>query len=477
MTGINKFSLLIEDSNVTPFVVSRLNYVMGERLKKHIKNPPSCIFEFANGNFKWYVSTSTWNDSGKEIILKLKTNPEKFVEFNHELRNRINSLKEFSSAFLSKDLSNLSLDDLWKIYLHGTELFEACYELGMLPTIADLGESFLTKELKNLLASYLSNVDEFFVKLTTPAEISGILKEEKELLELALNPHVLEDSKEIELHHQQYFWLTFGYEGPLYSMETIWAKIAALRENVVVSKERLESINHYALKNAKALSDLQKKLNLSDDVKLIFKIARDWLFLKEQRKEAFFACYAAFDRLAERMARKLKMSKLDVKYLNKHELDSAIHNNTFPQNIEQRIIHSVYIWENGDVVITGKALQIFLDTHLTHEAPIYNHEVKGQIAFMGTAKGQVKLIREIEDIGKMKKGDILVSPQTNPNLMPAIHLAAAIVTDTGGITCHAAIVAREMQIPCVVGTKNATRLLKDGDLVEVDANKGVVRKL
>ena len=78
---------------------------------------------------------------------------------------------------------------------------------------------------------------------------------------------------------------------------------------------------------------------------------------------------------------------------------------------------------------------------------------------------------------KFKRGDILVSPATNPNILPVMKIAAAIITDEGGITCHAAIVSREFKIPCVVGTKIATKVLKDGDLVEVDAEKGVVRKL
>lgn len=77
----------------------------------------------------------------------------------------------------------------------------------------------------------------------------------------------------------------------------------------------------------------------------------------------------------------------------------------------------------------------------------------------------------------MKEKDILVSFATNPNLMPAIRKAAAIVTDEGGLTCHAAIVSRELGIPCVVGTKIVTQILKDGDKVEVDARKGIVKKL
>jgi pyruvate,water dikinase len=66
---------------------------------------------------------------------------------------------------------------------------------------------------------------------------------------------------------------------------------------------------------------------------------------------------------------------------------------------------------------------------------------------------------------------------TRPEYMPAILKAAAIIADEGGITCHAAIVSRELGIPCIVGTKIATQALKDGDLVEVDADKGIVKIL
>lgn len=77
----------------------------------------------------------------------------------------------------------------------------------------------------------------------------------------------------------------------------------------------------------------------------------------------------------------------------------------------------------------------------------------------------------------MKLGDILVSIATDPDIVPAMKKAAAIVTEQGGVTSHAAIVSRELNIPCVIGTKIATRVLKDGDRVEVDANKGIVKKI
>lgn len=104
-------------------------------------------------------------------------------------------------------------------------------------------------------------------------------------------------------------------------------------------------------------------------------------------------------------------------------------------------------------------------------------ELKGQVACKGHVKGRVRIINRLEDAKEFQRGDILVSINTNPSLMPIIEKSAGIVTDEGGIACHAAIVSREFGIACVIGTKNATTILRDGDLVEVDANNGIVRKI
>lgn len=85
------------------------------------------------------------------------------------------------------------------------------------------------------------------------------------------------------------------------------------------------------------------------------------------------------------------------------------------------------------------------------------------------------VVTTYEEIGKVKSGDVLVSPMTDPYYVSAMTKAGAIITDEGGILSHAAIISRELGIPCVIGTKHATKILKDGDLVEVDANEGVVK--
>ncbi len=100
--------------------------------------------------------------------------------------------------------------------------------------------------------------------------------------------------------------------------------------------------------------------------------------------------------------------------------------------------------------------------------------LKGLGASPGIGIGKVKVIESEREISKVEEGDILVTTMTTPDMVPAMKRASAIVTDEGGMTCHAAIVSRELGVPAVVGTKEATKVLKDGMVVTVDGEKGVV---
>ena len=102
--------------------------------------------------------------------------------------------------------------------------------------------------------------------------------------------------------------------------------------------------------------------------------------------------------------------------------------------------------------------------------------VDGLAASPGIVTGKVVVVPTIKDIAKVKEGTILVTKMTNPDWVPIMKKCAAIVTDEGGTTCHAAIVSRELGIPCIVGTENATKILKDGMLVTVDGYNGYVYK-
>lgn len=117
-----------------------------------------------------------------------------------------------------------------------------------------------------------------------------------------------------------------------------------------------------------------------------------------------------------------------------------------------------------------------INTIVNHLAPheITADTVHGRVAYPGEVIGKIVIIKNTGDMKKFSTGNILVAHSTNPELLPAMRIAGAIVTDEGGLMSHAAILARELKIPCIIGTKYATRVFKDGDVVEIDGASGVV---
>lgn len=129
-------------------------------------------------------------------------------------------------------------------------------------------------------------------------------------------------------------------------------------------------------------------------------------------------------------------------------------------------------------VYEGKEAKDLAKKLLIQEKEIISEkEIRGIVGYPGKIRGKVSVVHSLHDRDKFKKGDILVTHDGSAELTLFLKNASAIVTDEGGMICHATIVAREIKTPCIVGTKNATKIFKDGDLVEVDATKGVVRKL
>jgi pyruvate,water dikinase len=145
----------------------------------------------------------------------------------------------------------------------------------------------------------------------------------------------------------------------------------------------------------------------------------------------------------------------------------------FPQDIEwAKEGKNLFIVQTRPVTTIepkGKKAKI-KDEIKTASKPI----LEGAAASPGIGTGHVKLLKSPKEIKKVKKGDVLVAKMTSPDYVPAMKKASAIVTDQGGMTSHAAIVSRELGIPCVVGTKQATSMLKEGVVVSVDGSKGYI---
>ena len=143
-----------------------------------------------------------------------------------------------------------------------------------------------------------------------------------------------------------------------------------------------------------------------------------------------------------------------------------------PQDVEWGIVAGTYyILQSRPITTIGAKKEAKGMTGQAQNAKIL---VKGQGAAPGIVSGRVVIIRDVKDTGSVKEGDILVTRMTNPDMVPAMRKVAAIVTDEGGMTCHAAIVSRELGTPAVVGTRTATNVLKNGQLVTVDGEKGFI---
>lgn len=134
---------------------------------------------------------------------------------------------------------------------------------------------------------------------------------------------------------------------------------------------------------------------------------------------------------------------------------------------------------NGNIILKENLKEFFEQNNMNiilkdEEKIIDSSLIRGAIAYPGKVIGKAKIVYTIEDTEKIKEGDIIISPMTVPNFIDAVKRASAIVTDEGGTVCHAALIAREFRKTCIVGTRNATKILKDNMIIEVDGNNGVV---
>ena len=141
-----------------------------------------------------------------------------------------------------------------------------------------------------------------------------------------------------------------------------------------------------------------------------------------------------------------------------------------PQDTEWAIDEAGEIWMLQSRPVTASGGVALEEPEAKRGAEL----VRGLGAAPGAAAGPARVVATLTDAGKFSAGEVLVAHMTAPDWVPLMRKAAAIVTDSGGMTCHAAIVSRELGIPCVVGTAEATKVLRDGEIVTVDAGEGVV---
>lgn len=321
-------------------------------------------------------------------------------------------------------------------------------------------EQYLTENVKN-------KVGEDFQKLTAVQKDSDAFLEQKDLSEIAILKKQGADIKErLTVHAERFSYL--GLDNSFLSMP--WGTdYFEARVNDLALGNPAEMLKALLENRTKELAEYKKLVSKVDmDSLKNAELLQDYMFFRSYRIDAMKKAQWALKPLLVEIASRFNLKFEYIVWFLWPEILKLLETGEKP-NFEPRK-------ENFTVgLLDGK---LFWNTNSIKEETLeYAGPIKGKIACKGgLVKGKVRIIRGKEDMQNFKEGEILVTAMTTPDFVMIMKKAAAIVTDEGGILCHAAIVSREFGVPCVIGTKIATRVLKTGDEVIVDADKGIVEK-
>lgn len=400
-------------------------------------------------------------------------------------------------AFLQKVfLKNFSNTEIVRIYNKYCELYKDACLYGEPFPFAVYEE--LASHLEKILAKAVKNEKErlrLFTILISPTEYSFINREEKELEQIVdwirpqknlsqsfkQNKYALLETlrknppamAKIQFHQKKYFWTGYDYYGSVLDLGFFIQRI----------KERLESprtksvqvLEQLKAKQERIFEELIAKKQISPKDMELFIAAQQATLLLDFKKEKLCQAHYKINQLLEKAATKNGIPSNDLLFSTKDELSGFLAGKLDKRILEKRRTKGAFYYsKNGKFAFTGNdAEKIIHYLESKKKKPV--REISGICASPGTLVGRARLIKTASEIKNIRKGEILVTGMTTPDYLIAMKKAAAIITDEGGMTCHAAIVSRELGIPCIVGTQNATQALHTGDLVELHAVNGLVK--
>ncbi len=401
----------------------------------------------------------SWDDLYKMVdqLLKNVDNKKGYLEWmrkRHDLK--INEYLNYENKLKGFDFSQLSTTELVSL------LGEAILNYRGLLDIGHVIECFtLTKEetIRGLLDKEITS-SKIKNDLIAPCQESFLTRYHNAL-------RMVRTKEEMEQIQRHWFWVHNGYS----------------HTHVLTIKELLEEKKRLPKKEGEIVTNVQKgmvmkKYKVSKELQTLITIHDAMFEIHDKRKEFTTRALHYVDALLRELSKRYSIPHEDIRYLHYDEVtEDFLSMRTTKKVLSERRKYSVYVYgRDVEEKLDGKKGKEYFSL-FNREEKKNSTELKGNGASPGKVVGIVKVCRGLNEIVNMKEGMILVACMTQPEFMPAIKKAKAIITDEGGITCHAAIISREMKIPCVIGTKNATRVLKDGDKVEVDATSGVVKIL
>lgn len=463
-----------------------ISYIANAEVRKEKRKPLGseanirvCFFEPGKGD--WYLDMKDVKRGAsaivnlarkdlkisKKLIKAWKKDEDKFEKFYS---------KEFPQILLQElNLTKLLL--LWKKNLKlGLNRFTSSSVIDHFALGTDeLIGQMLRKELRGKLKSE-SEFTEIFSIATAPMHQSFINLAEIDLLKILLGK-----SKETLKHYQnRYYWTKNNYFiAQNLAIKHFEDELSAWRKSGKNLEKELERIEQTPHVNKKNKEKLLKKYKFSKLLKTLLIVSEDFTLWQDERKRATYHNIDVGTKILQEIGNRIGYKLSELKYADNTEVESIIkYKKPTKLELNQRAKSCAMIWDRKGVYIyIGSEMDKIKAIVLGKKKSSDIQDFRGLSASTGKAIGKVKVVRSATEIGKVKEGDILVAVMTRPDYVMAMKKAAAIVTNEGGITSHAAIVSRELGIPCIIGTKIATEVLKDGDLVEVNANHGWVRKI
>ncbi len=322
---------------------------------------------------------------------------------------------------------------------------------------------------------------EVFSVATAPIHLSFINNAEIELLNIAAEVKINPDRQNelLKAHQSKYFWTRNNYvDANILSVEDFIEELGKILSVYPDPAAEAERVKNVPIENKNKKTELFKELEPDPELKFLIKASEDITKWQDERKEATYWTIHYGCLILKEIAGRVGLPFELLKYMSPREMSGIFDRSPQKKELEARQSKSVFYWdiEGHETLVGGEADDVKNKILVTVDLSKVD-DFRGLTACLGKAIGKAKLVKSVKEIGKVEEGDILVAVMTRPDYVPAMKKAAAIVTDEGGVTSHAAIVARELNKPCIIGTKIATKVLKDGQTVEVKANHGWVKIL
>jgi len=423
--------------------------------------------------------------SGKEakefgnILIKRLVNKNSFKKHCNKVESLSKKSIKLSKGIEKNNLERLNDREFSNLFKRTWKFFVLTNTyLGFDIDIFDIVfESFLYREFQKEFSGSSKERQDIFQQISAPICKTYVQKEEAALLKVALKNKISEE--DIKNLYKNFWWTSLGWESITPKTEKYFEnEIEELRKK---SKEELRKNLNHLDNHINKIKDKRRKLlikyGLSDKFSHLLKVADEYTYLHDLRKETQVKNIHTIYFLLKEIAKRTKNKIEDLEWLWADEALEILNGKKLDKELIKKRKECYFIFVNNKkikeilgekgITIRKKELEVKLDN---------SGIIKGQIAQKGKVKGMAKVCNGAEDaLRKIKKGDILVCGMTMPDYVPAMKKSIAVITDEGGVTCHAAIISRELKIPCIIGTKIATQVLKDGDKVEVDAEKGIVK--